>query len=85
MKQDGNSIFWEVCHNEITERGEIPFTLKIQKGLQMTTFTMAQIISNLDRATLITKGLGVEKRGMYIQLAEEADTYLSQLKNCLMF
>lgn len=36
----------------------------------MTTFTMAQIISNLDRATLITKGLGVEKRGMYHQLAE---------------
>ena len=36
----------------------------------MTAFTMAEIIRNLDRATLITKGLGVEKRGMYHQLAE---------------
>ena len=36
----------------------------------MTTFTMAGIIAQLDRATLITKGLGVEKRGMYIQLAD---------------
>lgn len=57
----------------------------------MTTFTMAQIISNLDRATLITKGLGVEKRGMYHQLAQwleyECKVDLSDrqaIHNCLV-
>lgn len=57
----------------------------------MTTFTMAQIISNLDRATLINKGLGVEKRGMYTQLAEfladECKVDLSDrmaIHNCLV-
>lgn len=57
----------------------------------MTAFTMAEIISNLDRATLITKGLGVEKRGMYHQLAEwlqyECKVDLSDrqaIHNCLV-
>lgn len=36
----------------------------------MLTFTMTDIIASLDKATLINKGLGVEKRGMYIQLAD---------------
>ena len=57
----------------------------------MTAFTMEQIISSLDRATLITKGLGVEKRGMYHQLAEwlekecKVDTRDRQaIHNCLV-
>ena len=57
----------------------------------MTAFTMTEIIRNLDRATLITKGLGVEKRGMYHQLAEwlekECKVDLSDrqaIHNCLV-
>ena len=57
----------------------------------MTAFTMTEIIRNLDRATLITKGLGVEKRGMYVQLAlflaTECNVDLSDrmaIHNCLV-
>lgn len=57
----------------------------------MLTFTMKDIIASLDRATLITKGLGVEKRGMYHGFAQylenECKVDLSDrqaIHNCLV-